>query len=314
MNFFAAQEQARRKTKWLVVLFALAVLGIVVLTNLLVIIFLAYINGTVTSFTTEATVQSFNWEQFIAVGSAVLLLIFLASLYKIMSLSSGGRAVAEMLNGQLIPGNTDNLQYRQLLNVVAEMAIASGSPVPSVYLLNEAGINAFAAGNTPQDAVIGITQGTLDNLNRDELQGVIGHEFSHILNGDMKLNIQLIGVLNGILVIYMLGSFLVRSLTVSRPSSHRKGNGKGGFLLLGLGLMIIGSIGKFFGQWIKAIISRQREYLADASAVQFTRNNMGIANALKKIAGLKAGSELQAALADEYSHAYFSEGGTSLWK
>ena len=313
MNFFEAQARARRKTSWLVLLFALAVLGLIILTNLLVIIFLGFTSGDVETMTVDQARGLFNWEQFTAVGLGVAVLILFASLYKISALSSGGQAVAEMLNGKLIPRNTQDPKQRQLLNVVEEMAIASGSPVPNVYLLNEVGINAFAAGNSPQDAVIGITQGTLDNLNRDELQGVIGHEFSHIFNGDMKLNIQLIGVLNGILIIYMIGYFIFRSTTYSRYSSRRRGNEASAFMMLGLGLMAIGGVGKFFGQWIKAIISREREYLADASAVQFTRNNQGIGNALKKIGGLSSGSVLQAPSAAEYSHAYFAEGISSFW-
>ncbi len=314
MNFFEAQAQAKRKTSWLVFLFALAVLGLIVLTNFLVIFFLAFTNGDVEAMTVNDARGIFSWEQFIAIGLGVSALVLSGSLYKVISLSSGGQAVAEMLNGKLIPRNTQDPKQRILLNVVEEMAIASGSPVPNVYLLDEVGINAFAAGKSPQDAVIGITQGALDNFSRDELQGVIAHEFSHIFNGDMKLNIQLIGVLNGILIIYLIGSFIFRSVAYSRHSRSRKGNGAFAFMMLGLGLMVIGGVGKFFGQWIKAVISREREYLADASAVQFTRNNLGIANALKKIGGLNAGSVLQTPSAAEFSHAYFADGVRSFWQ
>jgi len=188
---------------------------------------------------------------------------------------------------------------------VEEMAIASGTPVPAVYLLPEAGINAFAAGFAPGDAVIGVTQGCIQYLSRDELQGVIAHEFSHILNGDMRLNIRLIGLLNGILVIGMIGYYLMRSM---QYSGRRRNDGAGALLALGLGLMVIGFGGSFFGSLIKASVSRQREYLADSSAVQFTRNPEGIAGALKKIGGLASGSLLENPAAPQMSHAYFANG------
>jgi hypothetical protein len=195
---------------------------------------------------------------------------------------------------------------------VEEMAIASSLPVPPVYLLNEWGINAFAAGWTPQDAVIGITRGALKYLNRDELQGVVAHEFSHILNGDMQFNIRLTGILHGILLLAMIGYYLMRVSRFGRSSSSEKG-GSATLLQLGLGmgLLVIGGVGAFFGNWIKAVVSRQREYLADASAVQFTRNPSGIAGALGKIGGFHAGAVLHNPAAPEFSHAYFAEGVSS---
>jgi hypothetical protein len=189
------------------------------------------------------------------------------------------------------------------------MAIAAGVPVPRVYLMDEPGINAFAAGLSPNDAVIGITRGALERLGRDELQGVIAHEFSHIFNGDMRMNIRLISVLHGILLLGLIGYYLLRVMRYVRPSRDREGGGLvAAVFALGLGLVIIGYVGFFFGQWIKAMVSRQREYLADASAVRFTRDREGIAGALKKIGGMRDGSLLRAPAAPEYSHAYFSQG------
>ncbi|MDA1356531.1 MAG: M48 family metallopeptidase [Proteobacteria bacterium] len=207
------------------------------------------------------------------------------------------------MEAKLIPQNTDDLKQRRLLNVVAEMAIASGTPAPPVYLLeDELAINAFAAGFSPRDAVIGVTRGAINWLNRDQLQGVIAHEFSHIFNGDMRLNIRLIGLLNGILVIGHIGYWTLRAA----PHSRRRGALAA--VVFGLGLMIIGYAGTVFGSLIKSAVSRQREYLADASAVQFTRNPDGIAGALKRIGGLRAGSILDSPGAPEISHALFARG------
>jgi Zn-dependent protease with chaperone function len=302
MNFFEAQDAARRSTTRLVLMFAAAVIGIVLLTNLLIAFIFAYGEGR----SQEALFSRVPPELLLYSTLGVILLITGGSLYKMLQLRSGGQVVAESLGGRLISQNSGDLLERKVLNVVEEMAIASGSPVPPVYLLDESGINAFAAGWSPADAVIGVTRGTIENLTRDELQGVIAHEFSHIFNGDMRINIRLIGILHGILLLGMIGYFILRSAGRSRSRSSKGGGG--GILLLGLGLMVVGYIGTFFGQMIKATISRQRELLADASAVQFTRNREGIANALKKIGGFSAGSTLLTPAAAEFSHAYFANG------
>jgi len=236
------------------------------------------------------------------------MLILFGSLFKTLSLSGGGTTVAEMLGGRLVPQGSREPRERQLLNVVEEMAIAAGMPIPKVYLLNEQSINAFAAGMSPADAVIGVTEGTLSRLTRDELQGVIAHEFSHIFNGDMRLNMRLIGILHGILLIGMIGYFILRSLRYSSSRNSKSSGGIAAIGALGLGLMVIGYTGTFFGQWIKATVSRQREYLADSSAGQFTRNKDSIAGALKKIGGVSYGSYLNTPAAPQYSHAYFAEG------
>lgn len=316
MNFFEIQQKARRNTTWLIFLFGCAVIILIALTQYVLLCVYVYSETGTFVFSYNQLSWYFRWDVFLAVAIGILLLIFVGSLFKSFSLSAGGPAVAEMLGGRLVPQGTTNAEERRLLNIVEEMAIAAGMPIPQVYLLDDEGINAFAAGKTQGNAVIGITRGALLVLSRDELQGVIAHEFSHILNGDMRLNIRLISILHGILLIGILGSFLIRSLRFSRRSSRSK-NGGGivvALFVAGLGLTIIGYAGTFFGQWIKASISRQREYLADSSAVQFTRNKDSIAGALKKIGGATAGSLISSPAATEYSHAYFANGISSFWQ
>ena len=309
MNFFEAQDKARRNTLWLIVLFVLAVAGLILLTNFFLLSILVYVKTKQIVVSPEMLYYYYSWKEFTIVSVGVCLLILGGSSYKALSLSGGGPTVAEMLGGRLVSHATTDLQQRQLLNVVEEMAIAAGMPIPQVYLLSDTSINAFAAGVSPANAVIGITEGTLRRLSREELQGVIAHEFSHIANGDMRLNIRLIGMLHGILLIGLIGYFLVRSLRFAgRSRSSKGGAGLLAIAALGIGLMIIGYAGSFFGQWIKAIVSRQREYLADSSAVQFTRNQDGIAGALKKIGGSAVGSYISSPSAPEYSHAYFVNG------
>jgi Zn-dependent protease with chaperone function len=237
-------------------------------------------------------------------------LIGAGTTYKILSLSDGGKSVARMMGGTPVPADTKDMAERRLLNVVEEMAIASGVPVPPVYIIEEKGINAFAAGFNPSDAIIGVTRGCVDELNRDELQGVIAHEFSHILYGDIRLNIRLIGILFGILLIAVTGRLVLQGAIFSgggrrgRTSRNRGGRGQLAILIVGLSLMAIGAIGVLFGRLIKSAIARQREFLADASAVQFTRNPDGITNALAKIGNYA--SRLRSARTEETSHMFFA--------
>ncbi|MEN8135929.1 MAG: M48 family metallopeptidase [Thermodesulfobacteriota bacterium] len=307
MDFFSAQDKARQNTGWLVILFTMAVISLIVMANLLVMGVFGYLQSKAPVEASE--LQPLDWEVFVVVGFGVLVVIGLGSLYKIMALSGGGDRIAEMMGGQLIVDGTGDPDRQKILNVVEEMAIASGSPVPPVYLLNEKGINAFAAGYSPSDAVIGVTRGAINKLSRDELQGVIGHEFSHILNGDMRLNIKLIGILHGILLLGLIGYHILHASAFSRSS--RKGGG--GALAFGLGLVVIGFAGTFFGNLIKAAVSRQREFLADASAVQFTRNPDGIGGALQRIGADSVGSVLENTDSAEISHALFSQGFSSFF-
>ena len=310
MNFFEYQEAARRQTRWLVFYYVLAVALIILTLYVVTVLIFNYAD----SSTADRAMNAAKLWNPTLLGTVAIFtgtLILIGSLYKIASLSSGGEAVARMLDGRPIEPQTRQLEERRLLNVVEEMAIASGTPIPRVFVMDsEPGINAFAAGFSPKDAVIGVTRGALETLNREELQGVIGHEFSHILNGDMRLNIRLIGVLNGILVIALTGYWMFRLLAHSDSgrSRDKKGNGLAALALLGLAMMVIGYIGVFFARLIKSAVSRQREFLADASSVQFTRNPTGLSNALKKIGGLATGSRLTAPSAESASHLFFANG------
>jgi len=313
MNFFQSQDDARRKTRSLILMFMLAVIAIVAAVNLVITALIINVGDEAGA----ATLPDFNWIMnnlpiVASISLATIGFISLSSLYKIASLSSGGGKVARSLGGTLITAESKDPLRRRLYNVVEEMAIASGIPMPEVYVLEqESAINAFAAGFTTGDAAVTVTRGTLETLTRDELQGVIGHEFSHILNGDMRLNTRLMGFLFGILVIGLIGRAVLNSARYGNiRSDNSRRDGAAAIYLAGLGLFLIGYIGVFFGQLIKAAVSRQREFLADASAVQFTRQTQGIAGALKKIAAAQQGSELQRVDTEEVSHMLFATGAS----
>ncbi|WP_083005316.1 M48 family metallopeptidase [Halomonas sp. GT] len=309
MDFFTAQEHARRRTWHLVILLVLAVLALVIVTTLVVAIALHLMDGAEQpSLSAQGMWSALSFQLVAGVAIGVLAVVVLGGLFKQRQLSGGGRAVAEALGGREINLNTHDADERRILNVVEEMAIASGTPVPSVYVVEEEGINAFAAGYQTTDAVIGITRGTIRNLTRDELQGVVAHEFSHILYGDMRLNIRLVSILHGILLIGLLGGILLRSMRYRRAGGNKRNNSAAVILGLGAALMVVGYAGTFFGNLIKSAVSRQREYLADASAVQFTRNPYGIGNALVKIGSHSQGSYLKAPQAAEFSHLFFGQG------
>ena len=311
MDFFEEQSLARKRTTRLVFLFALSVIGVMAAVYLLVMLLFTAGAGdgaglvSMTGRHEEITTPVLAWwnPTLLALSSGITgVVVGLGSLYKTAQLRDGGAAVALSLGGRRVDPDTSKLDERRLLNVVEEMAIASGVPAPEVYVLDrEPGINAFAAGKTTSDAVIGVTQGTLQSLRRQELQGVIAHEFSHILNGDSRLNVRAIGLLHGIFLVALIGRFLLRG---ARSSSDRS---SGGIALMGFGLLAIGSIGVLFGRMIQSAISRQRELLADASAVQFTRDTDGLVGALKKIGGATSRSFLDTPRADEASHIFFSE-------
>ena len=288
MNFFEHQEQARSQTRRMLFLFALAVIAVVVATDALVL----FAIGLDSSSHMRGGI---SWGGIAALSVVIAIAIGLGSAYRIASLSGGGASVAQQLGGTRVDPTASSFAYRRLRNVVEEIAIASGTPVPQIFVLeNEAGINAFASGYAPADATITVTRGALDKLTREELQGVIGHEFSHVLNGDMRLNIRLIGVVFGILVLATIG----RKLISARDRAA----------LFGVALFCIGYLGVVCARLIKASISRQREFLADASAVQFTRQTDGIAGALKKIGALAEGSKLASADTEEVAHMLFGDG------
>lgn len=294
MDFFEHQESARRQTGRLVVLFVLAVLGIILSVYAVMVLVLG--GAEVKNPELDAP-SPWQWEVLLACAFVVLLVVGTGSYYKMSQLRAGGRAVAEMLRGRRIAHGTRDRDERRLVNVIEEMAIASGTPVPGIYVMDgEEGINAFAAGHTPDDAVIGVTKGALEKLSRDELQAVIGHEFSHILHGDMRLNLRLMGIVHGILVIGILGYVMMRFGRLGRRNPVP---------VIGLALFVIGYLGTFFGNLIKAAVSRQREFLADASSVQYTRNPEGMAGALHRIRDDARGSRMRNAHAPEVSHMLF---------
>ncbi len=314
-TFFENQLNAKRRTKQLLFLYVLAILVIVLGIYLLFAFTLA--SGVITGGMSPLPFESklgvlWNSALFLKVFLGVSIIIALASVFKSLQLGGSGARVASMLNGRLINPNTTLATEKQILNIVEEIAIASGMKVPPIYVMEEeASINAFAAGTRLDNAVIGVSRGALETLSRDELQGVVAHEFSHILNGDMRLNLRLIGILFGILFIALTGRLIVEGTARSSNSYRRRSNGKsdgGSVIIIGIGLLVIGYTGVFFAKLIKMAVSRQREYLADASAVQYTRNPLGIAGALKKIGALADGSKIKNAHAEEISHMFFANG------
>lgn len=315
MDFFEAQARAKKRSGRLVVLFVFAVLGTILAAYVAGLVLLRYAGEEYSNMIGEGL---WHPRLFLGITGGTLLVVGCASLFKWQQYSQGGSAVAENLGGRRVDPRTTDLNEKRLLNVVEEMAIASGTPVPAVYVMDdEPGINAFAAGLTTSDAVVAVTRGTLEKLNRDELQGVIGHEFSHILNGDMRLNMRLSALVFGILVLGLLGRIVLSSLRHTRvPRSRNEKNGGGVMVFIvaaGFTLLVIGYVGYFFGKLIQAAVSRQREFLADASAVQFTRNPAGIAGALKKIGGYALGSSLQSAKSAEIGHFFFAQGFRSMF-
>jgi Zn-dependent protease with chaperone function len=297
MDFFAQQDQARRASRWLVVWYLLAVAFVVACFNL----------------AAALVYWAFSWGQWmplaahLAVSGIVAAIILSVTLHRMWQMSEGGPAVAALLGAHYLDRSRCTPAEAKLLNVVEEMAIASGIAVPPVYLLRgETAINALVAGHTPNEAVIVATQGAVQQLSRDELQGVMGHEFSHILNGDMALNVRLVSLLAGIACFGEWGEAMVwAAAEQARKSSREERGGEVLGAMLGAAIAFIGFPGLFAAEAIKAAISRQRELLADAASVQFTRNPDGIAGALDSIRYLKAGTTLRTAYAIELSHMFF---------
>ncbi|HUD24260.1 MAG TPA: M48 family metallopeptidase [Burkholderiaceae bacterium] len=305
-GFFEQQHQARQTSQRLIWLFAAAVIAIVIAVNVaLGILYLSTFapHGAWARYGLDALPN-----HFVSTTTAVVVLIIAGgTVLQILELREGGEAVARMVGARPVDPSTRDLLERRLLNVVEEMALASGIPTPRTYVLERQDtINAFAAGLHPRDAVVTVTHGALTRLTRDELQGVIGHEFSHILNGDMTLNIRLIGLLQGLLMLALFGRFLADMDRVRVSSDSRE---RGNVLFaVGLAIVAIGYIGVFFGRLIKAGVSRQRESLADASCLQFTRNAEGIGRALRKIGGLGdgAGGQIDHPHAETLSHMFMA--------
>jgi Zn-dependent protease with chaperone function len=306
-NFFEHQDRARRNTRLLVALMAL---GVLAMGSAIYVVLVLFTNMTGGSAALLASRPLLHGDLLLASLLGTGAVVTAASGARVASLRGGGAQIAEMLGGRLASGSPRDPLEKRLLNVVEEMAIASGVPVPQVFVLDgEEGINAFAAGFTTADAAIAVTRGSLEKLTRDELQGVIAHEFSHVLNGDIRLNVRLMGIVFGIVCIALLGRLMMRVGSHSSGSllTRKRGSPGAAILVLGLAVFAIGSIGELIGKVIKAAVSRERELLADASAVQFTRNPHGIAGALKKIGGLPAHARVASARAEEASHFFFGD-------
>ncbi len=291
-NFFEHQDRAQNRTGWLVFLFLFGSVGVL---------------ASVTALTAMIMPD--------AIPAAIIVSVLMIGIpftFKLLTMSSSGALVAESLGGIRIDPASQETNERKILNIVEEMAIASGMPVPPVYVLDEECINAFAAGSTPQDAVIGVSRGAIDLLTRDELQGVMAHEFSHIFHGDMRINMRAIAAIFGIMAIGYVGYFILRSSLYAPKGRRSDGKSTAAFALFGVGLVVIGCIGTFFGRLMQAAISRQREFLADASAVQYTRNPAGIGGALRKI-GSQATATMRHGAASELNHMFFAEGVNALF-
>lgn len=312
MDFFREQDVARRNTRLLTLLFTMAVVTLIILTNLL---FLGLLWAESDSYGPSDIITALDWPLFFTVGGVISLVVGVVVLVNWLNFSRGGSQVAAALGGTLVQPGTDKPLERRALNIVQELALAANMPVPSLFLLeHELGVNAFAAGTHHTNAVVAITRGALEALNRDELQGVVGHEFSHILNGDMRLSIRLAAMLRGITFIGDLGSILLRIGSHRHHfQSRKKDDGRAAMLALGLGLYLIGLLGGLMAGLIKSAISKQKEYLADASSVQFTRNPDGIGNALKIIGGHANGTFVESARAEEMSHLFFGQVRHRLW-
>lgn len=315
MDFFGRQTAARGLSRWLLGAFAIAT-GAVALSVAAV---LTVLFSAATAPDGQMPSTALDPGVFAIAAMATAAFIGLASLWRLGSLRDGGGAVAVSLGGERVTGLEQDPLKRRLHNVVEEMAIAAGLPVPEVYVLeNEPGINAFAAGLEPSNAAVAVTRGALERLTRDELQGVVGHEFSHILNGDMRLNARLMGYVFGLVAVSMTGRLLLRGAAMGggrgRAAGRRGGAGGAGAALLaaGLAIVVLGSIGVLAGRILQAAVSRQREVLADASAVQFTRNPEGLANALKRIAASPLSSAVRAVRREEIGHMLFASGRRSL--
>ena len=318
MDFFDQETHAQRRTRLLLCLFGLAVLAFLVLTYLILAIPILVFSKTSTPFT---GFFQWIWDPRLAGWVALITLfsITLGCLYKRRRLAGGGASVAELLGGRRIENNPADADEKRLRDVVEEMAVAAGLSVPAAYVLDhERGINAFAAGRTRDEVAIGVTFGALKLLDRDELQGIVAHEFSHVLNGDMQLNMRLMVLAHGLSWPTIVGRILVRG-TTRAPEIGESIFDEGTppvFLPtapLGVLFLTIGGISAPLVRLLKSLICREREWLADAAAVQFTRNPAGIADALKKIGGLYKQGRLDTPFAESASHLYFVNSAFDPW-
>ena len=312
-QFYEHQDNAYNTTAKLTFVMAVAIIGTILISGGIItylFAFFMYLDGVEPSRLKTTLIWVFCFA-----STSIGVVVAIGTISKMLQLRAGGRVIAEDVGGRLITEPRDD-DERRLLNIVEEISVASGIPTPPVYLLGLCdGINAFAAGHNPREAVVAVTRGAIRNLNRDQLQGVIAHEYAHILNGDMALNMKMVGWLHGVLAITILADRLIEIgcealFRERRTMFSQNDNGLGGILpiVIGCGLWPVGLIGTFMALLAKAATSRQREFLADAYAVQFTRHPEGLADAFKRLAGHDAGSRVRSSKAIEASHMFFAEG------
>jgi Zn-dependent protease with chaperone function len=298
-SFWDRQDRARRMTRRLLALLAFWVGVVTVFTTLgLLLVTGAYETGLDSFFTFAALIYT-----------VLVAMIGFGALVRRADLQRGGYGLMELVGGEFVLPDTDDPQERQLLHVVEEMAIASGMPVPGVFVLRDAyGLNAFAAGRELDDAALAVTADALEHFTREELQGVVAHEFSHLLNGDTILNIRVICCIHGLMCVHDFGRFFLGMRGRSRFAEESPfGGRRNPFAGIGLVLLVCGFVGAMVGRIIQAAINRQREHLADASAVQFTRYPEGLRHALMRIGGYPQGSWLGEGNFDEAGHCFIAE-------
>lgn len=310
-DFRDQQRRSRRATVALVAAFTAMIVAIGVMVGLIAAALLAAQEGMDAYWT-----DRFDPAVFGAVSVAVVALIALTSLLRMVTLGGDGAKIAKSLGGTEITEETANPYHRRYLNVVEEMAIASGLPRPRAFVIkHEQGINAFAAGSSPDRAAIGMTHGALARLDREELAGVVAHEMAHIANADTRLNTRLLAMVFGLVALYTIGRIALRSFALRGGRRSGNDNNGGGMVVVvavSAALMLLGALGVLGGRILQAMVSRRREYLADATAVQFTRNPTGIANALKKIGAAAAGGRVANGHAEEARHMFFASLNTPL--
>jgi Zn-dependent protease with chaperone function len=295
-QFFERQEVQRKYTRWLVLGFIVAILTVVTVINLVVLVGLGG---------NPLSVLRRNPEYAFWISLAVLVTILLACWHKASELRAGGAAVARSLGGVHVKAEDTDLARRRLVNIVEEMAIAARIRKPQVFVLpDEEGINAFAAGHSPDEAAVAVTQGALDKLDRDQLQAVIGHEFSHILNGDMRLNMRMTA--------WIFGLFVITDLARRFMRGRSRGKGDARLKIIAFGIFAAGSVGMLAGRLLQAAVSRRREHLADASAVQFTRNPGALQGAFIAMAAHQAGTRLVHEASADVAHMFFA-GSAPSW-
>jgi len=318
MNFFDQEARAKKQTRLLLSLFGLTVLAFLILTYLILAVPIRFFS---TALATSSNFLDWLWDPRLAVWvvSGALISIALGCLYKWRVLADGGAAVAEFLGGRKIDNRPTDPDEKKLRDVVEEMAVASGLSVPEIYVLDrERGINAFAAGHTRDDVAIGVTFGAIKLLKRDELQGIVAHEFSHVFNGDTRLNMKLMALAHGLFWPTIVGRVLVRGSTQAPEIGESIFDEDSGVYYLptapiGALFLLIGAVSLPMVRALKSAICREREWLADSSAVQFTRNPAGISGALKKIGGLYKNGRLDSPFAETASHLYFANSNYDPW-